>query len=173
MAQVSRSRRSAAGIALIVAGALVLLVVILPLVGASLPWVAALSWAALAVALVILALGAVNNNVAKIALFTGAVGFAILALAGFGIPLPAILLTIGGVLAALGILVGAIVLYVGKEVANNGALVFVIAAILAALILLGVVAALGLAPLGTLFSLALGVALVLAGVLFYRAENHR
>mgnify|MGYP001366481311 CR=1 FL=1 len=95
MAAISRSRRSAAGIALIVAGALVLLAVVLPLAGVALPWLNALAYAALAVALVILALGAVNNTLAKISLFVGAVGFAILAIAGLGLALPGILLTIG------------------------------------------------------------------------------
>ena len=173
MAAISRSRRSAAGIALIIAGALVLLSVLLPLGGVGVPWLGALAYAAMAVALVILAVGAVNNTLAKIALFAGAVGFAILALVGLGIGLPGVLLTVGAVLAALGFLIGAIVLYIGKEVSNTAAIVFVVAAVLAAIILLGIAGSLGLGAFATILTVALGIALVVAGFYFRRAENRR
>lgn len=173
MTAVSTSRRAAAGIALIISGALFLLAVILPLAGVSVPWLQGLAYAVLAVALVILALGAVNNTVAKIALFVGAVGFAILALLSFGLALPAILVTVAAVLAALGFLVGAIVLYVGKEVSNISAIIFVVAAVLAAIILLTMAAATSLGVFATVLLVALGIALIVAGLYFRRAENRR
>ena len=173
MTAISRSRRSAAGIALIVAGGLLLLAFLLPFAGVALPWLGSLANAALAAALVILALGAVNNTLAKVALFVGAAGFAILALAGFGLALPGILLTIGTVMAALGFVVGAIVLYVGKEITNTAALVFVIAGVLAAIILLAGVAAIVLGAVATILAVAFAAALVVAGVYFRRADNGR
>lgn len=173
MTAISRSRRSAAGIALIVAGGLLLLAFLLPFAGVGLPWLGSLAYAALAVALVILALGSVNNTLAKVALFVGAAGFAILALAGFGLALPGILLTIGAVMAALGFVVGAIVLYVGKEITNTAALVFVIAAVLGAIILLTSVAAIGLGVLATIVTVAFAIALIVAGLYFRRADNRR
>lgn len=176
MAALSRSRRSAAGIALIVAGASVMLSVLLPLVNIALPWLGALGYAALALSLVILALSAVKNVAAKISLFTGAVGFAILALAGLGIGLPGIVVwnvAVGATLAALGFLVGAIVLYVGKQITNTAALLFVIASILGAIILLGLAATLGLGAFGTILTFAFGAALAVAGVYIRRAGNRR
>ncbi|MEP6478970.1 MAG: hypothetical protein ABJB03_06235, partial [Rhodoglobus sp.] len=146
-ASLSRSRRAAAGLALIVAGALFLLVILLPYLNISLPWLVLLADAAMAVAFVILALGATNNTIAKIALFVGAVGWAVLALTGLGIALPAGLVTIAAVLAAIGGLVGAIVLYVGKEITNTAALIFVVATILGVLYLLGPITAIALGPL--------------------------
>jgi len=65
------------------------------------------------------------------------------------------------------------VLYVGKEITNTAAIIFVVAAILAAVILLGVAASLGLGAITTVLTVALGIALVVAGVYFRRAENRR
>ncbi len=173
MTAVSNSRRSLAGIVLIVAGVFFLLAIILPLAGVAAPWLVGLAYAAMAVALVILALGALNSTLAKIALFIGAVGFAILALAAFGIALPGILLTIAAVIAALGFLVGAIVVYVGKEIGNTSAIIFLIAAILAAIILLTAAGALGLGVIATVLTVALAIALIIAGVYFRRKGSRR
>ena len=173
MAAISRSRRSTSGIALIVAGALFLLVVLLPLVGVSLPWLVLLADAAMVVAFVVLALGAVNNTVAKIALFAGAVGWAILALAGLGIALPAPLATLAAVVAAIGGLVGAIVLYVGKEITNRAALLFVVATALGVLFLLNAIGTLPLGTLGTVVAVLFGAALIVAGMFFRRTEGRR
>lgn len=173
MAAISRSRRSTSGIALIVAGALFLLVVLLPLVGVSLPWLVLLADAAMVVALVILALGAVNNTVAKIALIAAAVGWALLALAGIGIALPGALLTLAAVVAAVGGLVGAIVLYVGKEITNTAALAFVAAAALGVIYLLNSIGTFSLGTLGTVVAVLFGAALVVAGVFFRRSERRR
>ena len=173
MAAISRSRRSTSGIALIVAGALFLLVVLLPLVGVSLPWLVLLADLAMVVAFVILALGAVNNTVAKIALFAGAVGWALLAIAGLGVALPGALLTIAAVVAAVGGLVGAIVLYVGKEITNRAAIIFVVATALGVVYLLGVIGTLSLGTLGTIVAVLFGAALIAAGIYFRRTEGRR
>lgn len=176
MVAISRSRRAAAGIALIVAGALFLLAVLLPLVGVSVPWFGVLAALALAVALVILALGAVNNRVAMIALFAGALGWLLLAIGGLGFGLPSGVLTFGTVIAAIGTLVGAIVLSAGREIGQNSATAFVIAAILAVIYLLSVLGVLGVfavGAIGTVVVALLGVALIVTGVLFRRPERRR
>ena len=49
----------------------------------------------------ILALGAVNSTVTKVALFAAAVGWAVLAIAGLGIARPGALLTIGILIALI------------------------------------------------------------------------
>jgi hypothetical protein len=144
---------------------------LLPLVGVAIPYLSAIVYAALAVALIILALGAVNSTLAKISLLIGGIGFAILALPGFGIALPAALLSVAQIMAALGFLVGAIVLYVGREVSNAGALALVVSAILAAIILLGAVASLGLGAFVTVLTIVFGAALVVAGYLFRQTER--
>lgn len=173
MAAISRSRRSSSGIALIVAGALFLLAVLLPLAGISLPWLFALAYAALAVAFVILALGAVNNTVAKVALFAGAVGWALIAISALGVVLPGVLVTIAAVVAAVGGLIGAIVLYVGKEIANTPAIVFVIATVLGLLFVLGSIGTFALGAFGVVVTVLFGVALIVTGVLFRRTEGSR
>jgi hypothetical protein len=173
MAAISRSRRAAAGIALIVAGALFLLAVLLPLVGVSFPWFTLLAYAAMTVAYVVLALGAVNNTVAKIALFAGALGWALLVIAGLGLALPGPVLTLAVILAALGGLIGAIVLYVGKEVTNTAALAFVAATILGVLVLLGLIGIFSLGTLGTVIVVLFAVALIVTGFYFRRSERKR
>lgn len=173
MATVSRSRRSAAGIAFIIAGALFVLVVVLPLLGIAVPWLTLLAYAAMVVGLGILGLGAVNNTVAKIALVAAALGWLILLLAGLAIGLPAGLVTFGAVLAMLGFLIGAIVLYVGKEMSNIAALIFIAAAILAVLYLLPLMGVVAFAAGATVVTVLLGIALIAAGVYFGRADRNR
>ena len=173
MAALSNSRRGAAGIALIVSGALFVLALVIQLAGQSLPLVIVLAEVALVIALVILALGAVNNRLVQVALFAAAVGWAIIAIAGLGvIAIPATVVTIAAVVAAVGGVVGAIVLYTGKEISNRPAIVFIVAMILGALFLLG----LGIVSLGSLATIVLllfGLALIVAGVLFRRTQGGR
>src|SRR5688572_35324 len=125
MSALSTSRRSMAGIALIVAGALFLLGVILPLLSVSVPWLFAIGFLAMTAAFAILAFGAVNNTIAKIALIAGAVGWLLLALAALTTGIPASFVTVGALLAGIGGLVAAIVLYVGKEITNLSAILFI------------------------------------------------
>lgn len=172
MATVSRSRRSTAGIAFIVAGALFVLVVLLPVLGIAAPWLTLLAYAAMAVGLGILGIGAVNNRVAQIALIASAVGWLILLLAGLGVGLPGGLVAFGALLAALGFLVGAIVIYVGKELGNIAALIFIAASILAVLYLLPLLG-LGGAGLAAVVTVLLGIALIVAGLYFTRADRNR
>jgi hypothetical protein len=169
MAKVSVSRRAASGIALIVAGALVVLAAVLPLLGVSVSWLGAIAYAAIAVALGILGLGAVNNTVVKICLIAAAVGWALLALVGLGIALPAVLVTIAAIVAGLGGLIGAIVLYVGKEITNMAAVAFIVAMALGLIVLLASpLAVFSLANLAFVVAVLFGVALIVAGVLFRR-----
>ena len=171
MAAVSTSRRALAGIILIIAGVLYALAVLLPLANVTLSFLFPLAYLAIAVALVVLALGAVNGTVTKISLFVGAVGWFILALGGL-FALPGVATTIAAVLAALGTLIGAIVLYVGKEVTNTAALAFVITAIIAVLLLLPVlVPTIAFGAVAVVIAIAFAVALVITGVLFRRPER--
>ncbi len=175
MAAVSVSRRAASGIALIIAGALVVLAALLPLLSVSVSWLGAIAYIAIAVALAILAIGAVNNTVVKVVLIAAAVGWALLALSALGIALPAVIVTIAAIVAGVGGLVGAIVLYVGKEITNMAALAFIVATVLGLLVLLA--SPLGVftldANLGLILAVLFGVALIVTGVLFRRSERRR
>ncbi|HEX7835725.1 MAG TPA: hypothetical protein VF479_09685 [Pseudolysinimonas sp.] len=175
MATVSRSRRAASGIAFIVAGALVALAAILPLLNVSVSWMWVLAYAALAVAFGILGFGAVNNTVAKICLIAAMVGWGLLALVGLGLGLPGVIATIAAILAGLGGLIGAIVLYVGKEITNMAAVAFIVATALGLIVLLG--SPLGVFSLGSTLALIVvllfAAALIVTGVLFRRPEGRR
>ena len=163
MAAISVSRRAAAGIALIVAGALFLLSALLPIAGIPAPWFGALADLALAVGYMILAIGAVNSIAAKTSLFAAAVGWVLLALAGIGQGLPSVLVAAAVLVAALGGVVGAIVIVVGKEIADTPAIVFAVATVIGAVMLL--------VPLGVLTVVLFGAALIATGVLFRLKES--
>ena len=172
MAAVSTSRRALAGIILIIAGVLYALAVLLPAIGVTaLSFLSALAYLAIAIALVVLALGAVNSTVAKIVLFAGAVGWFLLALTALPIGLPAGVVTVAAILAALGTLVGAIVLYVGKEITNTAALAFIITAILAVIVLLPVLGVFSLGGAAIVVAVLFAVGLIITGVLFRRPER--
>jgi hypothetical protein len=172
MAKVSVSRRAISGIVLIIAGALVVLAAVLPLLGVSVSWLIVLAYVAIAVALGVLGFGAVNNNIAKVALIAAAVGWALLALVGLGIALPAVLVTIAAIVAGVGGLVGAIILYVGKEISNMAALAFIVAMALGLIVLLASpLGVFSLANLAVVVLVLFGVALIVAGVLFRRPER--
>ena len=174
MAAISNSRRAAAGIAFVVAGALILLHYLLALanVTATGGWLLFLAYLAIAVGFILLAVGSVANVVARIALIVGGVGWALLAL-GFLVGLPAGVGTIAAIAAAAGGVVGAIVLYTGKEITNRSAVAFIVTTIVAAVIMLAGIAGLALGVLGTLLWIVFGVGLVLTGVLFYRVQGSR
>ncbi|HWM35416.1 MAG TPA: hypothetical protein VNR36_14410 [Pseudolysinimonas sp.] len=173
MAAVSLSRRATAGIVFIIAGALLLLALILPLLGVTAAgvWLTLLAYLGIAVGLAILGFGAINGNVAKIMLIVAAVGWAILALALLIPAIPAILVQIAAIVAAVAGLIAAIVVYVGKEIKNTPALLFIITMVLALLVLLGYFGvALG-DTLGLIIALAFGAALVITGVLLRQKER--
>ena len=175
MARVSVSRRATSGVVLIVAGALFLVAVLLPLTGISLPWLLGIAFAVVAIALGILGLGAVNNTIAKVTLVAAALGWLVLAISslGVGIAIPALLGTVGALVAGIGALVGAIVILVGREVANGSALAFVIATVLGLVFLLGLIGTLALGQAGTVVAALFGLALVVTGVLFRMRERRR
>lgn len=173
MAKVSVSRRAVSGIIFIVAGALVVLAAILPLLSVAVPWLGALAYIAIAVALAVLGFGAVNSTLAKITLIAAAVGWLLLGIAGLGIALPAVLITIAAIVAGLGTLIAAIVLYVGKEITNMAAVAFIVSGVLALiLLLLSPLAVFALdANLALVLAILFGVALIVTGVLFRRPER--
>lgn len=174
MAAVSTSRRSIAGIALVVAGALLLLDAVLDLAAGSAPgnWLVAIAYLAIAVAFLILAIASFRNTIARIALIVAAVGWLLLAL-GYLVVVPAPLGMLAAIAAAVGGVVAAIVLYVGKEVVDVSAIAFIVTTIVAALILLAGVAGFALGTFGTILWIVFGVGLVVTGVLFARTHGSR
>lgn len=173
MAAVSVSRRASSGIALIVAGALFVIVNLLPLMNVTVPYLVPIAYLVIAVALGILGFGAVNNTVAKVSLIAAAIGWALLALNGFGLALPAVLITIAALVAGIGGLIGAVVVLVGREVTNTAALVFVIAMALGLLFLLPAVGVAVLGPFASWIGLLFGIAMIIAGFLFRTPERRR
>lgn len=173
MAALSRSRRSAAGIAFIVAGALILIGLLLGYVpGVALgPWPTVLAYLAVAAGFVILAIGSVANVIARIALVVGAVGWFLVALATAGLALPAPLGLLAAIAAALGGVVGSIVLYTGKEITDRSAVAFIVTTIAAAILLL--VPAESVVPIAVLLVVIVGVGFVVTGVLFHRVQRGR
>lgn len=172
MAAVSTSRRSLTGLLLIIAGALLLLAIILPLAGLAVSWLGGLGYLVLAVALIVFAIGGVNAMLTKVLLIVSGVGWALLALGAFGLALPGVLVTIAALVAGIGTVVAAIVLYVGKEIRNTPALFFIITAVLGLLVLLpsfGVAALAG--TLYTIIVVAFAVGLIVTGYLFTRKEG--
>src|SRR5690606_11838273 len=113
MAAVSLSRRATAGIVFIVAGALLLIALVLPLLGvASLPWLIALAYLGVAIGFAILGFGAVNATLTKIALIAAAIGWLVLAFNALAlVALPAALITISALVAGIAGLLAAILLY--------------------------------------------------------------
>ncbi len=173
MAAVSTSRRSLAGIIFIVAGALLALAIILQLLAVAFPYLGALAHLAIAAALIVLAVGAVNSTVAKIALFAGGVGWFLLGILGLGLALPAPVPLIAAVLASLGMLIGAIVVYVGKEVTNTPALAFVITGIVGLIYLLPTMGISALGAISLLIAIVFAAALIITGFLFRQRERRR
>lgn len=172
MAAVSTSRRSLTGIILIIAGALLLLAIILPLAGLAVSWLGGLGYLALAVALILFAVGGVNARLTQILLIVAGIGWALLALASFGLALPAVLITISALVAGIGTVVAAILLYVGKEIRNTPAILFIVTAVLGLLVLLpsfGVAALTG--TLYTIIAVAFAIGLIVTGYLFTRKEG--
>jgi hypothetical protein len=173
MAAVSMSRRSTAGIIFIVAGVLLALAVILPLVGVTVGgWLLAIAYLAIAVAFAVLGIGAVNSTLTKVLLIAAAVGWLLLSLAAFGLALPAVLITIAALVAGIGGLVGAIVLYVGKEVRNLPAVIFIITTALGLVYLLPRVGV-SIASLATIVAVLFAAGLIVTGVLFAQKERGR
>jgi hypothetical protein len=176
MAALSNSRRAASGIALIIAGVIFMLAALLPLVNVTFPFIdlAVLGALALAVALAILGMGAVNSVVTKVALFVAAVGWAIIALLGLNvITIDGTLITIIALITAVAGVVAAVVLYTGKEIRNRPAIAFIVAMSIAALYLLDHAGLLKLDSLSAIVVLLFGIALGVAGWLFRQKERGR
>lgn len=174
MAAVSTSRRSIAGIILAIAGALLLLNIVLGLASVTAlgVWLVFLAYLGIGVALLILAIASFKGTITRIALIVGAIGWLLLAL-GLVVALPSPIGTVAAIAAALGTLVGAIALYIGKEVTNQSAIAFVVTAIIAAIILLAGVAGAALGDFGTVLWLLFAIGLLITGVLFARTHGSR
>jgi hypothetical protein len=176
MAAVSLSRRALAGIVFIIAGALILLARILDLASMTdaTPWLTALGYAGIVVALVILAFGAVNAMLTKIALIVSAVGWAVLALYVVKVDMPATVVIIAALFAGVAGLIAAAVLYAGKEVKNTPALLFIVTMVLGLLVVLpymGVTALGGTGTIATVITALFAIGLVISGVLFRQKER--
>ena len=173
MAAVSMSRRSTAGIIFIVAGVLLALAILLPLVGVAVGgWLLAIAYLAIAAAFAVLGIGAVNSTLSKVLLIAAAVGWLLLALAAFGLALPSVLITIAALVAGVAGLIAAIVLYVGKEVRNLPAVIFIITTALGLLYLLPRIGV-SIDSLATIIAVLFAAGLIVTGVLFAQKERGR
>jgi hypothetical protein len=173
MAAVSTSRRSAAGIVFIIAGALLALAILLPVLnGPSVPWLIAIAFIAIAVAFGILGIGAVNSTLAKVLLIAAAIGWLLLALSALGLGLPPVLVTIAALVAGVAGLIAAIVLYIGKEVRNLPAIIFIVTTALGLLYLLPSIGV-SLAGLTLIIAVLFAAGLIVTGVLFWQKERGR
>ena len=173
MAAVSLSRRALGGIVFIVAGALLLIAVALPLLGvASLPWLSALAYLGIAVGYAILGIGAVNANLAKITLVAAAVGWLVLAIAAL-VALPGPLVLVAALVAGIAGVLAGIVLYSGKEIRNLPAILLTVTAVVGLLFLLEFVGVFSLGTLGTVIALAFAIGLIVSGVLLQQRETRR
>lgn len=165
MTSTARPSRASAGIALLVAGALLALGVVLALAGIPLgPWPNVLAWIAVGVGFVLLVRGPVAV-VARLAFLAGALGWFLLALDETGLGLPAAFTLIAALLAALGGVVGAVAFVVRKELDERVRIALLVTAILAAVLLVGALAGLPLAELALGLTLAFAAGLVVTGVL--------
>lgn len=169
---VSRSHRSASGIAFAIAGAIILLMLVLNLANVLIGWIPGLAYLALAAGFGILGIGAVNGTVAKVTSIASAIGWVVLALGEFGLPLPGPLVILAGWVAGVCGLLAAVVVYVGKEVTNTPALVFIATT---ALFLLSILGGAEVFPdvVNAVIAVVIGVGLMLTGVLFMRTERSR
>lgn len=174
MAEMSTSRRSLAGIILAVAGAILLIDVVLGFAGVTAlgVWPAFLAYLAIGVAYLVLAIGSFRGTLARIALVVGAVGWLLLAL-GLVVALPSVVFIIAAIAAALGGLVAAIALYVGREITNLSAIAFVVTAVLVAIILLTLVGGVALGSFLVVLQLLVALGFLITGILFARVQGSR
>lgn len=171
MAEVSTSRRSIAGIILAVAGALLLIDFILGLAGVTAlgGWLGTIAALAIGVAFLILAIGSFRATLVRIALVVGAIGWLLISLSAV-VALPSPVGEIAAAAAALGTLVAAIMLLVGKEVTNLTAIVFLVTAIIGALILAGAFG-LDLVSIAVVLEVLFALGLLVTGILFARVQG--
>lgn len=174
MAAVSTSRRAIAGIVLAIAGALLLIQAILGFANVTAlgPWLGVLANLAIGVAFLILAIASFRGTLSRIALIVAAVGFLLLAL-GAVVTLPSPIGTIALVAAALGMLVASIALYVGKEITNLTAIVFIVTAVVFAILVLAPLANLALGTFGAVLGLLFAIGVLVTGILLARVQGSR
>jgi hypothetical protein len=126
-------------------------------------WLLFLGYAALAVAFVVLFLRRSADLIARIAFIVAAVGWAILAIAtvaGVGG-----LLTFGIILALIGTVVAGIMVFVRSLFWRGASVAFLVAAIVAGLLLLSELVAFLPAGVGVILDVIFGIMLVVTGVL--------
>lgn len=174
MAAVSTSRRSLAGIILAIAGAVLMINVVLGFAGVTAlgVWPGALANLGIGIAFLILAIASFRGTIARIALVVAAVGFLLLAL-GAVVALPSPIGTIAAIAAAAGMLVAAIVLYAGKEITNLSAIAFIATAVVYAILVLAPLVNLALGTFGSVLALLFALGLLVTGILFARVQGER
>lgn len=163
MATTRTSSRPVVGILFIVAGALTLLALLLSYVapGAAPSWFSLLTFLALGIAFLLMALSKSLNTLERVAFIVGAVGWFILVL----ISLAAIggLLTLALILALVGSLGAGILVWQHSTFTRRTNLWFLIAMIITAIYLLNLLLPFVPGVLSVLLVLLFGAALVIAG----------
>ena len=147
-----------AGLAALLAFALVL---VAPSVHAS--WLGLIADIALTIAFVFMAIGKGAGVFVRILYAIGAVGWAILAISGFGVSLGTVL-TIGVVLALVGTLLSGIVGIIQHVYSRGANLWYLLASIFVAIVLFNVLHGFLSGVLGEIVSALYGVLLLIAGV---------
>ena len=171
MATTRTSSRPLVGILFIIAGALTLLALLLSLVApASAPsWLALLTYLALGVAFLLMALSKSMNVLERVAFIVGAVGWFLLALNGLVGGLGG-LVTLALILALVGSLAAGILVWMHSTFTRRTNLWFLIAMIVTAVFVLNLLVHFATGALGTVLVLLFGAALVVAGFFILRRK---
>ena len=159
------AQRPVVGLLFALAGLLATLSVIFVLVHASVGgiWFGIITDAALAIGFLFLALGRGSGTVARLFFAIAAVGWAILAIGG--IVSLGVVLTIGVVLALAGSLISGILAFGGKIFSRLANIVFLLATILIALVLLNQLVAYLVGTIAIIVVALYAVLLLIAGIL--------
>jgi hypothetical protein len=171
MATARTSSRPIVGILFIIAGALTLLALLLLYVApSSAPsWLSLLTFLALAVGFVLMALSKSMNILERIAFIVGAVGWLMLALSSLAGGLRG-LVTLALILALVGSLAAGILVWMHSTFTRRTNLWFLIAMIITAIYLLNLLLGFAAGAINTLLVLLFGVALVVVGFFILRRK---
>jgi hypothetical protein len=157
--------RSIAPILFIVSGVLILLELLLAHFAANALdiWLVFIAYAALAVAFLVLFLRGLGDLVARIAFIVAAVGWAILAIAT--VASVGGLLTFGIIIALIGTVVAGIIVFARDLFWRGASIAFLVAAIVAGLLLLSEIGTFMPATFVTVLEVIFGIMLIATGVL--------
>ncbi|HEY4268569.1 MAG TPA: hypothetical protein VGM94_10305 [Galbitalea sp.] len=170
MATTRTSSRPIVGILFIIAGALVLLGLLLHYAAptAAPTWLSLLVYLALGVAFLLMALSKSMNVLERVAYIVGAVGWLLLALNG--LVALSTLVTVAMILALVGSLAAGILVWMHSTFTRQTNLWFLIAMIITAVYVLNLLVPFATGALGTVLVLLFGAALVVAG--FFVLRRH-